>query len=344
MSDLYGILGVDKNANEKEIKKAYRKLALKFHPDRNPDNEAAEAKFKEISHAYEVLSNPEKKQNYDTYGTADVHADPGFSSGPPRGNPFDIFDMFGDVFGQPQSHRPRPQARRGKDLNVQLILSFHDAMFGCQKDVNVQTMGACRSCGATGSANGKLNRCQTCAGTGYITHRQAFMRVNSTCPGCYGKGSIPDQACMPCGGNGQVPANEKIKVTIPPGVDSGMTLRVVGKGHLNQQGTHAGNLMVKIQVRPDSKFSREGKDIHSKAKMSFAIASLGGILEIETIYGKQTIKVKPGTQSGSTLRLRRKGVPGYQSRPTGHHYVHLNVTIPMKLTSNQKELIRKLKL
>ena len=343
MKDLYSILGVPKSANEKEIKKAYRKLAMKYHPDRNQGDEAAESKFKEISHAYEILSDPEKKQNYDTYGTPD----PGGYTGGHRHegpNPFDIFDMFGDVFGPRQTRQSRPRAQRGKDINVRLTLTFHDAVFGCQKDVNVQTLGPCRSCGATGSTNGKLNRCGMCGGTGYVTQQQGFMRVNMTCPSCHGKGMMPDQVCMPCGGGGQTPTSEKIKVTIPPGVDNGTTLRVAGKGHPNAQGAHHGNLMVRIQVAPDPRFSREGSDIHSNSNMSFTVASLGGVLEVETIYGKQTIKVKPGTQPGSTFRLRSKGIPGYRTRAPGHHYVHLNVDVPTALTSEQKELIRKLKL
>jgi len=346
MKNLYAILGVDKSASEKDIKKAYRKLAMKYHPDRNQGDETAENKFKEISHAYEVLSDPEKKQNYDTYGTPDPGFSPGggyssTSSGP---SPFDIFDMFGDVFGPRQARQSRPRTQPGKDANVRLTLSFYDAVFGCQKSVNVQTLGACRTCGATGSTNGKLSRCTSCGGTGYISQQQGFMRVNMTCPGCNGKGMMPEQVCIPCGGNGQVPTTEKIKVTIPPGVDDGTTLRVAGKGHPNRQGTHTGNLMVRIQVMPDPRFTREGPNIHGNEKMSFAVASLGGVLEVETMHGKQTIKIKPGTQPGSTFRLRSKGVPTHRGRPAGHHYVHLNVEIPTSLTGEQKELIRKLKL
>ena len=309
MKDLYAILGINKSANEKEIKKAYRKLAMKYHPDRNQGDEKAETKFKEISHAYEILSDPEKKQNYDTYGTPDPGFSPGggYSGGHAEGpNPFDIFDMFGDVFGPRQTRQSRPKVQRGKDINVRLTLTFYDAVFGCQKNVNVQTLGGCRDCGATGSATGQLNRCNSCGGTGYISQQQGFMRVNMTCPGCHGRGMMPDRVCIPCGGNGQVPTNEKIKVTIPPGVDDGTTLRVAGKGHPNRQGTHNGNLMVRIQVVPDSRFSREGNDIHSDSKS--------------------------------------KGVPGHRRRAPGHHYVHLGVEIPTSLTNDQKELIRKLKL
>ena len=342
MKDLYAILGIEKSADEKEIKKSYRKLAMKYHPDRNPDDESAENKFKEISYAYEILSDPEKKKNYDMYGTPDPGAQ-SYSGNYSGGDPFDIFDMFGDVFGQRQQ-RSRPQQRRGKDINVRLTLSFNDAVFGCQHDVNTRTMAPCRVCGATGSSSGQLTRCGSCAGTGYITHRQGFMRVNSACPNCQGRGMMPEKPCIPCGGIGQIPTNDKIKVTIPPGVDDGTILRVTGKGHPNHQGSHNGNLMVQINVTPDPRFSRDGRDIHTSVPMSFTVATLGGVLEVETIHGKQTIKVTPGTQSGSTLRLRQKGVPGYRSRATGHHYVHLAVDVPTALTSDQKELIRKLKL
>ena len=170
------------------------------------------------------------------------------------------------------------------------------------------------------------------------------MRVNSTCPGCHGRGMTPEKTCIPCAGIGQTPTNEKIKVTIPPGVDTGMTLRVAGKGHPNPQGTNNGHLMVKINVMPDSKFTRDGNDIRSKTKMSFTTAALGGIVEVDTVHGRQTIKVTPGTQSGSVFRLRQKGVPARRGNPPGHHYVSLEVDVPKSLSKEQKELIRKLKL
>ena len=345
MKDLYAILGISKTADEKEIKKAYRKLALKYHPDRNPDNEEAETKFKEISHAYDVLSDPEKKQNYDMFGS---EAPPEYATGNqgsyPHSNPFDIFDMFGDVFGNPHKRRRPRQPRRGADIHVKLSISFREAIFGCQKSIRVNSTQGCRDCGATGSSDGQLARCRQCGGTGHVTHRQAFVHVNSTCPSCRGKGLIPESPCIPCGGGGRVPVSESIKVTIPMGVDDGMTLRVAGKGNMGENGASPGSLMLKLLDQKDPRYTREGNSIHSDEKISFSLAALGGVLSVETIHGRQTVKIAPGTQPNATLRLRGKGVPASRRNPAGHHYVQLVVEVPKNLTSEQKELIRKLKL
>ena len=251
MKDFYAILGISKNADEQEIKKAYRKLALKYHPDRNPEDKDAEDKFKKISQAYDVLSDPEKKKNYDMFGS---EAPPDYSSGAyPHSNPFDIFDMFGDVFGNPHKRARPKQPRRGRDLHVKLAISFREAVFGCQKSVRINTTQGCRDCGATGSANGRLARCGRCGGTGYVTQRQAFVHVNSTCPGCNGKGLLPETPCIPCGGGGRVPVSESIRVTVPVGVENGMTLRVAGKGNMGENGASPGSLMVKLLVQKDPK-------------------------------------------------------------------------------------------
>ena len=341
MKDLYAVLGISKNADEKEIKKAYRKLAMKYHPDRNQDDVDAENKFKEISHAYDVLSDPEKKQNYDMFGSPDP---PTGAHGHGGANPFDIFDMFGDVFGNPYKRQRPKQPRRGRDVHTRVSLSFEEAIFGCQKSVSVKSTQGCRDCGATGAVNGQLVRCNQCGGTGHITHRQGFIHMNSTCPHCHGKGMIPQIPCIPCGGGGRIPTAEFIKVTIPAGVDNGVTLRVAGKGSIGEAGAGPGSLMVKITVKDSPQFNRDGNHIYSDKKISFTLAALGGVLEVDTVHGVQTVKIAPGTQSNSTLRLRDKGVPRSRRNPPGHHYVQLVVDVPKRLTAEQKELIRKLKL
>jgi molecular chaperone DnaJ len=345
MTDFYSTLGLGRTSSEKEIKKAYRKLALKYHPDRNPDNSVAETKFKEVQQAYEVLGSPEKRKKYDVYGheNSNPAGNPRPSSG---GSPFDIFDMFGDMFGN--ARRPREKNKNeftGEDVQARVILTFHDAVMGCTREVSVQVRNACSPCTGTGSSNGKLNRCNMCSGTGYITRRQAFMQVNSQCPSCHGAGMTPDKACHVCTSMGHVVSIKKITVTIPPGVDNGVTLRVAGHGHPNRMGRHNGSLLLRIQVQPDARFTRKENDIYGDAQVSFSTAALGGTLEVETVYGPQVVKIIPGTQPGSVLRLREKGIPsGPFTRHTGDHYVSVGVVIPTHLTNEQKELIQKLKL
>ena len=343
-SNPYEVLGISKSASEAEIKKAYRKLALKFHPDRNQGDDSAEAKFKEVSYAYEILSDPEKRKNFDTFGNPDgpgAGFSGGFSTG---GSPFDIFDMFGDVFGHPHQRRKTQRNKPGKDLKVSLNISFMDSIFGCQRDIQVKTNVACDSCDHTGSTTGKTFKCASCNGAGFVTIRQGFMRANAQCPDCHGRGIVPENKCSPCSGTGQKPGQESIKISVPPGVDNGTTLRVVGKGHLNKYATHRGNMFITLRVSDHPEFSKDGKNIHSTVEMPFNVAVLGGVLPVNTVHGIQTVKISPGTQCNSTLRLKRKGVPGVGARPTGHHLVHLVVKVPQAVTGEQQELIRKLNL
>jgi len=344
MTDFYKILGVDKTADEQAIKKAYRKLALKFHPDRNPDNKAAEEKFKEISKAYGVLGDTEKRKNYDTHGSAEApeFEQYGFDSHRSSGSPFDIFDTFGDIFGARQTGR-RQQQPKADNLLVDLHISFKDAIFGCERNIRVPIDTPCHDCGATGDATGSPKRCGDCGGLGRMSQRQGFMLINVTCPACQGHGSIPQTVCMPCGGSGRAPKIQDVNVKIPSGVDTGQKLRVANKGQ-QAPGAIPGDLIIRIIVSKNPMYRRENMDVHSTEKMSFSIATLGGSINVMTVHGKQTIKIPPGTDVGTTMRLRGKGVPRARTRRAGHHYVHLDIEVPKALTDEQKELIKKLQL
>lgn len=345
MNDLYELLGVTRQADEKEIKKAYRQLALKYHPDRNQGDAAAETRFKEISYAYDVLSNPEKKANYDKYGSPEGPSSAGRSqhSG---GAPFDIFDMFNEVFGQGQSRSQSDSRanRPGRDLSVRTTITFLEAIFGCQKELKVNVSVGCVPCNSTGSSTGKVSKCKVCAGTGYVVIRQAFMKVNTQCHGCSGKGTAPEQMCKECLGNGQVQGTDVVKISIPSGVDSDSKLRIPARGQVNPVSGRRGDLYVHLDVESHPTFTREGRDIYSVVKMSFVTACIGGSISVETVQGLQSMKVTPGMQSGSTLRLKNLGVPASTTGPAGHHFVQLIVDVPKKLTAQQEELIRKLNL
>jgi molecular chaperone DnaJ len=345
--NFYKILGIDKKTSNADIKKAYRKLAKIYHPDKNPDDAKAEAKFKEISEAYEILSDSEKRKNYDVYGSADV---PNFRSSPGQestgGHPFDIFDdMFGEFFGGGSARTRHTQRRRGADVHVELEISFRDAIFGTQKSVRMRSQEPCRDCGTTGSADSTMpSKCSTCLGTGRLSQRQGFLRVNTICHTCHGRGMIPESVCIHCGGVGQVLKNKDVAVNIPPGVETGIMLRVAGKGQQSDSGGSPGNLLIQLLVQEDPKFNRRGIDIYSMEKITFTKAALGGSVHVETVHGSQTIKVPTGTQSGTTMRIRGKGVPGQRGHSWGHHYVQLDVSIPTRLTNEQISLIKKLNL
>jgi molecular chaperone DnaJ len=343
MINPYATLDVSKESTPAEIKKAYRRLAMKFHPDRNPGDTEAESKFKEVSHAYEILSDPEKKNNEDMFGSAGAQPagfPGGFESG---GSPFDIFDMFGDVFGQPRQRRPQ-RNQPGKDIRITATIGFLDSIFGSQKDLKVNVNAGCVPCAATGSETRKTLRCSVCGGTGFVIIRQAFMKANARCHGCSGKGQTPEKQCAPCTGTGMVNSLETIKVSIPPGVDDNSTLRLVGRGHANQFGAHRGNMLITLNVERHEEFIKDGKHIHSNIYIPFNVAALGGVVPVSTVHGTQTVKIASGTQCNSTLRLRRKGVPGTGPRPTGHHFVKVIVSVPKDVTDQQRELIKKLKL
>lgn len=345
MADFYKVLGVDRGASADVIKKAYRKLAMKYHPDRNQGDESAETKFKEISQAYEVLSDEKKRQNYDQFGSAEApdfgHGFDGYRS---TGSPFDIFDMFNDVFGGRRSGPGHHQQHvKASNLHVDLNISFKDAVFGCERNININVNTPCRDCGTTGCATGSPKRCNHCGGLGRVGQRQGFMQVNVECPVCNGKGVLPKVICVPCGGSGYHPRIQSVQVKIPSGVNTGQKLRVAGKGE-QAPGTHPGDLIIRIVAAKSSTFTRENMDIHSTVKMPFKIAALGGSVDVTTVHGKQSIKIPPGTDIGTTMRLRGQGVPGARSRRPGHHYVHLGIEIPKTLTDEQKDLIKKLDL
>ena len=340
MVDFYKILDVDRGADADTIKKAYRKLAMKYHPDRNQGDESAEAKFKEISHAYEVLSDEKKRQNYDQFGSAEAPG--GFDGYRSTGSPFDIFDMFNDVFGR-RSGSGRQQHAKAGNLHVDLNISFKDAVFGCERNINISVSTPCRDCGTTGCATGSPKRCNHCGGLGRVGQRQGFMQINIECPMCNGRGAVPKTTCIPCGGSGYHPKIQSVQVRIPVGVSTGQKLRVAGKGE-QAPGALPGDLIIRIVTGSSPTFTRENMDIHSTAKMSFRVASLGGSIDVTTVHGKQAIKIPPGTDVGTTMRLRNQGVPGARSRRPGHHYVHLDITVPKTLTNEQRNLIEKLDL
>ena len=349
MADFYKVLGVSKSASPAEIKSAYRKLAKKYHPDKNPDDAQAEAKFKEASEAYETLGDPEKRKNYDQFGSATPpdFGNAGFGGGfPGGGNPFDAFgDIFGDFFGG-QAHRTRSNTRRrGADVHIEIQITFEEAIFGTQKSVRTRRHEPCRGCGATGCADSTAPaRCNTCLGTGRLTQRQGFLRVNTVCHTCHGRGFIHENVCMQCGGTGQCPVNNDISVNIPAGVQTGSVLRVQGKGQPSESGGSPGNLLIQLVVQEHKHFDRRDNDIYSVEKIKFQTATLGGSVKVRTVHGEQVIKVPAGTPSGTVMRVRGKGVPAQRGYSWGHHYVQLDVDVPKTLTHEQKRLIKKLNL
>ncbi|MCX7215534.1 MAG: molecular chaperone DnaJ [Burkholderiales bacterium] len=345
--DFYETLGVAKNASDEEIKKAYRKLAMKFHPDRNPDSKQAEDKFKEAKEAYEMLSDPQKREAYDRFGHAGV--DPNVGGGGGAGAGFsggfsDAFgDIFGDIFGGGGGGRQRggPQVYRGADLRYNLDITLEQAANGFDTTIRVPSWDECDTCHGSGAKPGtSATTCGTCGGHGQVRMQQGFFSIQQTCPKCHGSGKVIADPCSPCAGSGRVKRNKTLEVKIPAGIDDGMRIRSTGNGEPGMNGGPPGDLYVEIHIKQHAVFQRDGDDLHCEMPISFAKAALGGEIEVPTLSGKVSFSVPEGTQSGKTFRLRSKGVKGVRSGFPGDLFCHVVVETPIKLTDRQKDLLR----
>jgi molecular chaperone DnaJ len=339
--DYYDVLGVNRDASEDEIKKAYRKLAMKFHPDRNPDNPKAEESFKEAKEAYEVLSDGQKRAAYDQFGHAGVDPSMGGGGGPRGGPNFaDAFgDIFGDIFGQARGGRSN--VYRGADLRYNLEVTLEQAARGTETQLRVPTMEECGTCGGTGAKAGTQPiTCRTCKGHGQVRMQQGFFSIQQTCPVCHGNGKEIQDPCRTCHGGGRVKSHKTLSVKIPAGVDEGDRIRLSGEGEHGVNGGPAGDLYVVIHIKDHAVFKRDHDDLHCEMPISFATAALGGEIEIPTLDGSARIKIPPETQSGQVFRLRGKGIKGVRSHSTGDLMCHVMVETPVRLTERQKDLLR----
>jgi len=339
--DYYKILGVLRNATEDEIKKSYRKVAMEHHPDRNPGNKEAEEKFKIASEAYEVLRDPEKREIYDRYGIEGLKGT-GFTGF--RGFD-DIFSAFGDVFqdffGFGTTQRRRTSARSGADLRYDVKISFFDAAFGKEADIEIPRNIACEACGGTGAKPGTHpTQCPSCKGAGQVTRSQGFFTISTTCSQCRGEGSIIPHPCKECRGYGKVKKTNKIQVKIPPGVDTGSKLRIRGEGEEGERGGPPGDLFVFIYVEPHDFFSREGDDVICQIPISFTQAALGTEIEVPTLNGARSLKIPKGTESGEIFRIKAEGFPRIRGYGRGDEIVQVIVRTPKDLTKRQEELLR----
>jgi molecular chaperone DnaJ len=348
-ADYYEVLGVARDSSEQELKSAYRKQALKFHPDRNPGDHAAEEKFKQASEAYQVLSDPDKRAAYDRYGHAGVNGQGGFGGGSPFGGAVDLGDIFGDLFGEMfggaggvgQQRAGRQQ--RGDDLRFDLTVDFEAAMFGAETEVKLRRLEACPACKGHGSASGRgPATCSQCGGRGQLRYQQGFFSVARTCGGCNGTGQVISDPCTSCRGEGRAAADFRLKVKVPPGVEEGTRIRYGGEGDAGRAGGPKGDLYIVLSIRPHDFWERHGNDLYCVMPISFPQAVLGDEFEIEGIDGPVNLKIPEGTQSGREIRVRGRGVPILNSKATGDMIVKVIVQIPRKLTRAQKELVQKL--
>ena len=351
--DYYEVLGVEKGASAEEIKKAYRKSAMKYHPDRNPGDKEAEEKFKELGEAYEVLSDDEKRSRYDQFGHAGV--DPNFGGSGGYGNPFgggfggfDFGDIFGEFFGGGRSRQRNQNApRRGENVGTRLELTFEEAAFGTEKEVSARRIENCADCKGTGSSDGQVETCSRCRGSGQIQTAQNFMGMQvqstTTCPQCSGRGKTIKKPCTTCKGKGKVYKTYKSKVTVPAGIDDGQTLRVPGQGCVGSNGGPSGDLMVDISIKRHPIFQRDGMHVYCEVPITFTQAALGGEIEVPTLDGKVKFDLPEGTQTGKRFTLTGKGIPSVNNpRRRGDHQFDVVVETPTTLTKEQRELLQKL--
>lgn len=345
--DYYEILGVQRGATDQEIKSAYRKLALQFHPDRNPNNPDAEEKFKECSEAYAVLADSEKREMYNRFGHAGVGtatAGGGFDASVFQdfGDIFGEFFGFGDLFGGDRSNR-RTRTQRGADLREDITIEFEEAAFGTEKKITYRKHEICETCRGSGSAQGKAPAsCRTCGGRGQVRYQQGFFSIARTCPGCHGAGSVISDPCTNCRGEGRVVQQKTIDAKIPAGVEDGTRIRFTGVGEAGVHGGPPGDLYVVLNVKEHAFFERQGNDIYCVVPISFTQAAVGTEIQVPTLEGEQMLKIPEGTQSGTILKLRGKGIPVLNGHGKGNLFVEVRVQTPTKLTKRQRELLQEL--
>lgn len=352
--DYYEILGVAKGASQDEIKKSYRKLAVQYHPDKNPNDKSAEEKFKELSEAYDVLSDEQKRAAYDRYGHA------AFASGMPGGggggfhDPFDIFrevfgggggggDIFESFFGGGGGRRGRQgsDAQRGSDLRYGLEISLEEAARGAERELEFERLASCGKCKGSGSASGGGTKaCRTCGGAGQVISSRGFFQIQQNCPDCMGSGQTISDPCKECRGIGRIKDRSRIRLKIPAGIEEGSRLRSSGNGDAGARGGPSGDLYVVIQIKPHDVFERDGHDLHCTVPLNYPVASLGGELPVPTMEGRANVKVPAGTQNGAVFRLRGQGLKHLDSDRKGDLYVHVQIAVPTKLTSEQKEALQ----
>ena len=356
--DYYEVLGVEKGASAEEIKKAYRKAAMKYHPDRNPGDQEAEEKFKEVGEAYEVLSDNDKRSRYDQFGFAGVDPNYGAGQGNPYGGGFggggfggfgDFGDIFSEFFGGGASTRGASQnaPRRGENVMSHLELTFEEAAFGCEKEVASQRIENCAACSGSGSADGNIETCTQCHGTGQVRTVQNFMGMqmqsSTACPRCNGKGKVIKTPCNTCKGKGKVRRTNRVKVKIPAGVDAGQSVRVRGEGCVGSNGGPSGDLLVEVYIKRHPIFVREDRDVLCEVPISFTQAALGATIQVPTLDGKVEYEIPEGTQTGREFILRDKGIPEINNpRRRGNHRFTVVVETPTHLTKEQKDLLRQL--
>lgn len=346
--DYYEVLGIGKTASDEEVKKAYRKLAVKYHPDKNPGDKAAEEKFKELGEAYEALSDAQKRAAYDQYGHAafDPRARAGAAGGGRFHDPFEIFrevfgggSIFDDLFGGDRSDPTGPQ--RGADLRYDLEISFEEAALGCEKEVSLKKLDVCETCRGTGAETGSSTKtCATCGGRGQVVMSRGIFSIAQTCPRCEGAGRVIEKPCRTCRGSGRREKSSKILIRIPPGVDTGARLRSAGNGESGLRGGAPGNLYVILHVRPHEIFEREGDDLICDVPIQFVQAALGAEIEVPTLSGRAFIRIPAGTQSGTVFRLKERGIRNVQGYGVGDLHVRVQVEVPTRLNTSQREKLQ----